>query len=48
MVNFIQILLATERTLDPTEGPAQSGQAFDLEGEGMVSAVRSALVIGIL
>jgi hypothetical protein len=30
MVNFIQILFATERMLDSTEGPAQSGRALNL------------------
>jgi hypothetical protein len=28
MLNFIQILFATERMLDSTEGPAQSGRAL--------------------
>ena len=28
MVNFIQILFATERMLDSIEGPAQSGRAL--------------------
>jgi hypothetical protein len=30
MVNFIQILFATERMLGSTEGPAQSGRALNL------------------
>jgi hypothetical protein len=30
MVNFIQILFATERMLDSIEGPAQSGRALNL------------------
>jgi hypothetical protein len=30
MVNFIQILFATERMLDSIEGPAQSGRTLNL------------------
>jgi len=50
MVNFIQILFATERRLDPTEGASSKRPALQnrsKEGEGMVSAVRNALIIGI-